>query len=327
MLDDIYFDPCYGKLYEKAEQGTAVNWEYSGLEGKIRHQFILRKIPTQLEGEWFDVVTPYGYGGPMVKHVAEGYTRQDLTEAFSAAFGKYCRDNHIVSEFVRFHPLANNAGDFRAVYDVSFNRHTCGTNLRDYSDPVKEEFSKSCRKRIRQALNKGVSWRITQAPQQLDGFKKVYYATMDRNEAGEYYYFDDAYFADCIRLFGSKLLLIEAIYQEQTIAAGLYFLSGKTIHVHLSGTLTQYLELSPAYILRYAAAVWGKENGYEWIHHGGGKSADLEDSLYLFKKKFAANTAFDFYIGKKIWDPDVYDALCNLRTTAPNPGFFPQYRG
>ena len=326
MVSDIYFDPAYGKLCEKTEGGEIVFWKYSGPEGEIVHQFIIREISVEYAENWFDIITPYGYGGPLIQTLGEGYEKKQLVDAFQKAFEQYCCEHNIVSEFVRFHPLLNNADDFQGVYEVSFNRHTLGTNLKDYSDPIAIEFSKGCRKIIRQALNKGIYWRITKSPRSLEIFKKIYYSTMDRNCADEYYYFDDSYFEECLQILKNNILLVEAIYCEKTIAAGLYFVFDKTIHAHLSGTLTEYLALSPAYILKYCTVLWGKENGYELIHYGGGKSADTQDSLFKFKEKFAQTTKFDFYIGKKIWNVEKYYELCSLFNKKEMMDFFPAYR-
>ena len=119
---------------------------------------------------------------------------------------------------------------------------------------------------------------------------------------------------------------METFFNNEVIAAGLYFISNKIIHVHLSGTLKEYLNLSPAYILRYAITMWGKENGYEMIHHGGGRTASREDTLFQFKKQFAKNTDFEFYLGKKIWNQEVYNELCQAADVDKDEEFFPAYR-
>ena len=90
--------------------------------------------------------------------------------------------------------------------------------------------------------------------------------------------------------------------------------------------IKEYLHLSPAYILRYAITKWGKENGYELIHHGGGRSSNEDDSLYLFKKQFAKNTRFDFYLGKKTWNIEIYNELCNKKGVSKESDYFPAYR-
>lgn len=323
---DIYFDENYGKLYENIENGKAVCWKYEGKEGTVSHQFLLRQIPIKTAKSYFDIVTPYGYGGPVIEKISDGYTNCRLVSAFENEFKKYCNDNSIVSEFVRFHPIINNAEVFSSVYNAKCIRNTLGTNLRDYENPIESEFSKNCRRNIRKALNKGVSYKVTQKPENIDAFKEIYYSTMDRNNASDYYYFDDRYFEDCLKYFKDNLVFIEAIFEDKTIAAGLYFTYDKTIHIHLSGTLSEYLYLSPAYILRYAVALWGKENGFERIHHGGGKSNAPDDSLFKFKKQFAQNTEYDFCVGRKIWDKEKYDELCLITGADTESDFFPAYR-
>src|SRR5699024_2011904 len=142
--------------------------------------------------------------------------------------------------------------------------------------------------------------KVIEKPTDVSKFKQFYYSTMDRNSASNYYYFNDSYFNKCLEYFRDNLLLVESIYQGQTIAMGFYFIYENIIHIHLSGTLSEYLHLSPAYILRYGVTEWGKENGYSLIHHGGGRTNDVKDSLYTFKKQFGNNTDFKFHIGKKI---------------------------
>ena len=36
------------------------------------------------------------------------------------------------------------------------------------------------------------------------------------------------------------------------------------------------------------------------------------DSLFLFKKQFASNTNFDFYVGRKVWMPEKYIDICRF---------------
>lgn len=326
MYEDIYFEPNYGKLYEKIENGKADIFLYEDENGIISNQFIKREIPIKIDqNKYFDIVTPYGYGGPIIEKVEKG-REEILVEQYYKKFKEYCEKNSIVSEFIRFHPILENAKDFEKIYNIQCIRKTLGTDLKKFENPIASEFSKSCRKNIRQAVNKGVSYKITKSPENLSSFEKCYYSTMDRNHATDYYYFPKDYFDSILRKFSRNIILVEAIYKGKTIASGLYFVYNKTIHIHLSGTLSEYLYLSPAYILRYAVTLWGKENGYELIHHGGGRSNSPEDSLFKFKKQFAKNTEFDFCIGKKIWNEKIYNKLCEIRNVDKNEEYFPAYR-
>ncbi|KNY26378.1 GNAT family N-acetyltransferase [Pseudobacteroides cellulosolvens] len=325
-MNDLYFESSYGKLYEKVENGVSEVFEFKSDYGIVSHMFIKRQVPLKIdEKTYYDIITPYGYGGPIIEWCEEG-RRKELVNDFCLALNQYCNKNNIVSEFVRFHPIIGNAQDFIDYYDVEHIRNTIGTNLEQYGDPFQSEFSKSCRKNIKKALRNGVSFEIIEKPSDVDDFIKVYYSTMKRNKADDYYYFDEEYFKHCIELFGKNIVLVKAIYKELTIAMGFYFIYDKTIHIHLSGTLNEFLYLSPAYILRYAITIWGKEKGYKLIHHGGGRSNDIDDSLYLFKKQFGCNTEFRFYIGKKIWNEEINSRLCEIVGADRNSKFFPAYR-
>lgn len=325
---DIYFDENYGKLYEKIENGKAEIFNFNCEIGEIKNLFIKREIPIYAgDTKYYDVITPYGYGGPIILNCLKD-KKEELVQRYLEEFSKYCFENNIVSEFIRFHPLLKNVKDFEKIYDVSCIRKTLGTNLKDFDDPVESEFSKSCRRNIRKALNKGVTFEVIEKPEPDDigDFKKIYYSTMDRNKAKDYYYFDEDYFEKILTYFKENVITVKAIYENKIIAQGLYFVYGKYIHIHLSGTLSEYLYLSPAYVLRYAVTLWGKENGYEMIHHGGGRTNSVDDGLYKFKKGFGRKSEFDFYIGRKVWNKKVYDELCDIKGIDKNIEFFPAYR-
>lgn len=249
-----------------------------------------------------------------------------MLENYETNFKEYCNQNNIISEFVRFHPIFQNALDFEKMYNPIYMRKTLVTNLKDYENPVQAQFSKNSRKSIRQAINKGITYNIVEAPNDLNSFKEIYYETMKRNNATDYYFFADKYFEALLKYYKNNLVLIEAVFEGKIIAVCLYFIYNKLIHVHLSGTLNEYLNLSPEYILQYAITLWGKENGYELIHRGGGRSNSEEDSLYLFKKNFAKLETRDFYISKKIWNNKIYNKLCELKNVKKDEEFFPAYR-
>lgn len=321
---DIYFDENYGKLYEKIENGTSIVFKHESELGKIQHQFIKREIPIHTNNDtYFDIVSPYGYGGPIIIETSD---RDALVAEFEKKFKEYCQEKNIVSEFIRFHPVIQNNKDFETIYDVDGIRNTVGTNLKDFDDPFQAEFSRSCRKNVRRALRNDVSFKITEKPDDIKSFLEIYYSTMDRNSAQNYYYFDEEYFNKNLEYFKDNLLIVEAIYEEKTIAMGFYYIYNEYIHTHLSGTLSEYLKLSPAYVLRYALTQWGKEQGYHLIHHGGGTTNDPEDSLFKFKKQFGNNTEFEFHIGKKVWNEEIYDSLCSENNIDKNIEFFPAYR-
>lgn len=306
---DLYFEEKYGLLYEDIERGKCEIFEYHSGFGVVRHLFIKRPIPVSLKGElYYDLVTPYGYGGPVILE-CDKQNRKVLVKEFEHSFADYCRKNNIVSEFVRFHPVLQNAQDFCNCYELTFRRKTTGTNLRDYEEPIKNEFSKSKQKSIQKAIQAGLEYKVTLKPENLDDFQKIYHDTMKRKNAEEVYFFGKEYFSRLLEYLGEHVLLVEVIHKDKVIGMGLNFVYGKMIHIHLSGTCQEFQYLAPSVMLRYALVQWGKNRGIELIHEGGGRSSSLDDPLYVFKKQFGKNTDFNYYVSSKIWDEKRFEAL------------------
>ncbi len=322
---DIYFEPDYARLYE-TDDSKAVEYRFECEYGIITNLFLKRKIelPSPDGARYYDIMTPYGYGGPVIHSTTD---QDKLIAAYMESFKAYTERENIIAEFVRFHPIIGNGVDFRSAYDAIYDRKTVGTNL-TFDNVIEAEFSKHKRRDIRRILkNPDIRYEVDEDPETLDDFVEIYYSTMDRDDADDYYYFDKSYFRTMHEKFKGHITTGKVFLGEKLIAMGVYFRYGKYLHAHLSGTLSEYLEYSPAYILKYALAIYGHEKGYEVIHYGGGTSRSEENGLYKFKREFGKNTVFDFYIAKKVWNPDVYRQICEAAGVDIHSDFFPAYRG
>lgn len=327
LLIDIYFNKSYGALYEKTENGSCETFEFRNSLGMVRHMFVKREIPIALEGvtSYYDLITPYGYGGPIMDAVNDS-VKQKLATDFIHAFGDYCSSGNIVSEFIRFHPVLNNVADFIGSYDTVFMRNTIQTRLMATEDPLMSEYSASVRRDIRKGLKRGVEYKVIVNPDNLDRFRDLYFQTMKRNNADEYYYFDEDYFTQCLRLLGPQLVIVEVTWQGTLVAMSLNFVSNDLLHVHLTGSLEEYHHLYAPNILQYALMEWGMQNGIQLIHHGGGRTNETDDKLYLYKKKYGKGEELEFHIGKKIWNQEIYTKLCQKAGVKEEGSFFPAYR-
>lgn len=324
---DVYYLPEYGKLCETMEEGECKTFDFKSKAGHIMNMFIKRPVPWDVDGEqFFDIVTPYGYGGPIILDCID---KDTLMYEYATEFQKYCEEERIVSEFIRFHPVFENYRDVDDSFGVTYSRHTVGTNLLDFDDPVQKEFAKSLRRDNRRATEMGVTVTLHPEPEDLAVFRKLYEETMDRNHADGMYYFSDEYYHILETDLRPFILEIQLHYQSEIIASEIYFTAGDILHAHLLGSNTKMLELKAGGLIEAAAAIWGKEHGYRYIHHGGGRSSDSEDTLFKYKKKFGKNTEFDFYIGRRIWNEEVYEALVQKRLEQgpiKDKDFFPIYR-
>lgn len=321
---DIYFEPDYARLYE-TDDNKAVEYSFECEYGIITNLFLKRNVDIQISDgiQYYDLVTPYGYGGPVIHSATD---KEKLIAAYMENFKSFTARENIIAEFVRFHPIIGNALDFKEAYKAIYDRKTVGTTL-TYEDVIGTEFSKHKRKDIRRIFkNPEIRYEIDENPTSLDDFVEIYYSTMDRDGADDYYYFDKFYFQHMLESFRGHITTGKVFLGEKLIAMGVYFRYGKYLHAHLSGTISEYLKYSPAYILKYALAIYGHEKGYEVIHYGGGSSRSEENGLYKFKREFGKNTIFDFYIAKKVWNEEVYKSICDAVGANINTEFFPAYR-
>ena len=325
-FEDIYFDPNYGELCELTEEGVAETYFFECPQGAVRNMFIKRTLPVSIDPEqkYFDIVSPYGYGGPLI--VDSQGDKNGLVRSYNAAFMEYCNANNIISEFVRFHPILKNHIDFKDVYRTIHMRKTVVTYLDPEDDILLDHFSKSARKNINRAIREGVKVEVIEEPEDLSSFTEIYYDTMERNDADDYYYFPKEYFEGICRLLRDYTINVNIYVDNTRIASGVYFIYGKIMQIHLSGTKREYLHLSPAYLLRYAAMNWAKDHGVEIVHHGGGTTNDPDDTLLRFKQRFSKDENIDYYVGQKIHNEEVYNKLVH-RACVKDKGYFPVYRG
>jgi len=261
------------------------------------------------KGVYYDLETPYGYGGPL-------YDNLDARElkAFRKWLKDWCRENRIVSQFVRFHPLRKNAPSTVGFFDeVRYMHHTIFMDT-ETEDVIVENMDSKNRNMVRKARKNQVEIVVDEALEQLPAFKEIYKETMDYHNASEMYYFSDEYYDYLRTEMKDNIVLLLAKYEGKPISASLFFYNKDYMHYHLSGTLLEYRKLAGANLLLFEAACLAAKKGIKEFHLGGGLSED--DSLYGFKKQFSKPGVVDFYIGKTIFMEDEYRELLKIRNEA-----------
>lgn len=256
---------------------------------------------------WFDWETPYGYGG----YLTEG----KITEEFLKEFGKqlkiYCQRKHIVSEFVRFHPLLGN----EKIYGVGESSEKAYLKDAVYIDTTnKELIMKNMDSKNRNMIRKAVKNHITivmDHGERLNEFLRIYKMTMDYHEADYYYYFEPEYFKYLTNYMVSYCCFFYAFYEQKVISSALFFYNDRYMHYHLSGTDRDYCRFGAMNLLLYEAACFACREGIEKLYLGGG--VEVQDTLFGFKKQFNRQGQIPFYIGRTIFDREAYEGLLNLR--------------
>ena len=272
------------------------------------------KIP---EKTYYDLATPYGYGGWLI----EG----EVSEELFAEYEVWCLKNSIISEFVRFHPLIKNHEACKNDYEVFQLGEVV---FMDLTSPtvIWENMVRECRNRIRKAIKNGITIHNGRTPDIYKVFRNIYNRTMDAVDAEKYYYFGESFYQSVLEDLSDNAQVFFAVKDNVVIAASIILTANGKINYHFSGRLQEYSSLAPMNLLLYKVALWGYGNGYKTFHLGGGVGSK-KDSLFQFKRKFYKKDLNSFFIGKKIFDEDIYKKMMNLRNEIENVGFFPEYRG
>ena len=255
-------------------------------------------------GQYFDLETPYGYGGPL----ADGDVPAELQEQFRTELTDYCRQEHIVSQFVRFHPLLHNHDMLTGIFETRYLRDTVYI---DTGSPelIMSNMDSKNRNMVRKAMKNGVT--VEQRPiEDFGEFMKMYEETMLRDNADEYYTFHEDYFASQKSLKDNACIFY-AMMEGKPVAGSIMYFNEQFIHYHLSGSHAEYRQFAPTNLLLYEVACWASEKGIKKFHLGGGMASD--DNLFGFKKQFNKNGRLPFVVGRTIFDREAYDELLQLR--------------
>lgn len=271
------------------------------------------KIPTN---KYYDFVTPYGYGGWLIE--GDG----DVSELFSE-YEEWCRKNGIVSEFLRLHPILFNHKRLGDAYNLKNIGKTIAMDLSS-QDAVWNNITSKNRNMIRKAEKNGVVIKTACDDKTYDNFIEIYNATMERDNADKYYYFERGFYTALQHDLRDNSVIFYAENPEGEMlgASIMLFCNGKLTY-HLSGVKAEFRDLAPTNLLLYKAALWGVNKGCHTFHLGGGVGA-REDSLFNFKKSFYRGEPCDYYIGKKIFDKETYDKLSAIN--GKQSDYFPMYR-
>ena len=253
----------------------------------------------------FDLETPYGYGGPLV----DGIFPVNSQQAFLYELCEYCKDENIVSQFVRFHPLMNNHKEFGL---ITQNRYLHDTIFMDTSSAelIFSNMDSKNRNMVRKANNAGIQV-IKRPLSDYQAFFEMYSETMRQHNADEYYYFCEKYFAFIESALKDNAAIFYALLDHKPVAGAMFLFNEKTMHYHLAGMVQEYRNLAAGNLLLYEAALWAARNGITRLHLGGGLNKN--DNLFGFKKQFNKNGLLPFYIGRTVFCEQTYDLLLQVR--------------
>lgn len=313
------------RVYENLGEGKIFFAYYEHSEGvNVIYPFIRREIP---DTTMYDITTIYGYSGPVLaSNSSVKFHGGSVVQGFNTEFNKYCIENNIVSEFIRFHPLIQNHMLFQDIYNTTYVRDTVKMDL-DSADQVWNNIHSKKRNMIRKASKNNVEVNILESPskQEVEEFYHLYIETMKKQEASADYFFEFDFFYNTFKLLEEKALLVNAVYEGEVVSSSIILLSYPYGHYHFSGTNPKGLRVAANDLLLYEVSMHLLNRGYKEFHLGGGYK-DNSDPLFKFKKRFSKEGSIPFYVGKKVHMQEEYKRITVEKGNDLNTEFFPSYR-
>ncbi len=198
-------------------------------EVTIIDPFIVRKIPLA-ENDDYDIISPYGYAGPLSNMPAD----ESTWTLFGQMFTSSMIDSEYVSGFFRMHPFL---ADLQGMQYMSSQKagEIVVMNLAEGHDWQKD-LDRQCRVHIRMANENGLEFRTGKSNDEVSEFFRLYSDTMIRTEAESKYRFSHKFIDSLLKINEAQLLqcyhgdkMISGAIGLEFTGISTYFLTGSDI--------------------------------------------------------------------------------------------------
>jgi hypothetical protein len=333
---DCYHLWAYHDLARRQGEGEPFLFFFQD-RGRFAALPLLRRPVSEVRGledcRQADATSAYGYPG-VVTGMRPG---DEAAEPFRAAFQQALRERleelGVISVFIRQNPLIDSGWMLRGMDCRDVRGLTVAIDLTRPEQEQLAGYRRDHRYDVRRAVKNGAVVRADPGFERIDAFIRMYTQTMDAAGAEAYYYFSREYFLDLKSLLGDRVTLLFCEQGENVISGGMFLKYNGVIQYHLSGTDAEFLKFRGGMKLVIdRMRSWGTQNGYRWLHLGGGLGAQ-RDSLFDFKAGFS-QTYLPFQASKIVVDRAAYRDLVARRgqwvsrhhLDDPANEFFPEYR-
>lgn len=322
---DVFYLNSYVKAFQEQGQGTPVLIYYEHEGQRAMNVIMKRDIAEDVhfqgileQNKYYDLSTPYGYGG----FLSDGSLSAQIVKEYE----EYCTDKGYLCEFVRFSLLSDYINYFHGICET--HSHNIIRSLDISLEDMLSDFEHKVRKNLKRAEKNHLQIIVDDTTRYLDDFLKIYYGTMDRTDAKKDFYFKRSFF-EILNSMNENCLYFHVLYEDKIISSELVLYGPQNCYSFLGGTNRKYFDLRPNEFLKFSIIKWAKDKGLKNFVLGGGYGAD--DGIYRYKKSLSPHGVADFYIGKKIYNQELYQKLVELRKTSSetfdqNSSYFPLYR-
>ncbi|WP_373031371.1 GNAT family N-acetyltransferase [Sulfurovum sp.] len=320
----IYHDPYYiksleGVIGDSAElfvletDGSTIYYPY--FKKSINKLSLFLRSPNT-NVELFDIVSSWYYGGPIASTPSPS---KSLLDCFHLEFSRYCANNNIISEFIRFDANIKNY-KFYNKDNVEFNRETVCVDLRKSKNEILNNTSSANRRALRKSKKMGYVIRDVSCEDDNSWrqFWEIYNSEMKRKKAPKHLFFKLDFFIK-IRSLGDRKVKLLVAEKDSKMTGGFIVVFDENYAFHfLSASNPDHWDGRVNNLMFTEALFWAQRHGCLVFDFMGGRLG-----VFKFKKNFSSLRA-KFYTYKAIHNSLVYNELCEQ--SPDGTGFFPAYR-
>jgi hypothetical protein len=322
---DVFYLSEYVKAFQNHGDGVPLLFYCEGKDTRGINVVMQRDIALDKNflnklaiNTYFDISSPYGYGGWLF----EGRHPEIIEDLYI----DFCKNSGYICEFVRFNLFNGYEKIFKGESET--RTHNVVRALDLSSTEIVESFDRKVRKNIRKACKSGLSIEVDKDGKNLNDFLNIYYGTMERSNADKNFFFDENFFKELTSTTNNSVFF-HVLHEGKVISTELVIYGSEYSYSYLGGTDKDYFNLRPNDFLKNEIINWSKENGLKGFVLGGGYGGD--DGIFNYKRSFAPNGIYDFYIGRRIFNKDKYNELIDIKSQTKvecsDSNFFPLYRG
>lgn len=318
---DFYHTYDYHKV-SAAQNELPLLLEYTDGEQKIYIPLIKRPIPNT---PYFDITSAYGYVGPVYNNtISPNFDNFNFAKHLKAFF----QDENIIAVFSRLNPfIASQDLILKDIGDINNLGDIVTLDLTQSLDVQRSLFSKTTKRHINKCRKLFDVYSST-SESDIAEFIALYYENMERVNANKNYFFSEAYFFNILKNSKAEIDILFARdkIDNTVVSAAMMLKTNRIIQYHISGTKTDFLNVSPVKLLIDEMRIKGTEEGFHLFNLGGGLG-NKEDSLFHFKASFS-KTFNPFKVWKYVVNQAIYDKLVASRASQIdlNSKYFPLYR-
>lgn len=297
-----------------------------GRGSHVLYAFLQRPVTrdacgNRVTGEYYDVVAPLLYGGPLLR-LADGADEAAVMEEFWRCFRDWAGRESVISEFHRANPVTGWSASY-----PGRRREQAPHVVKSIGGRTEQELlldaSKGFRRTVRKAEEAGMTIEVDRSGERQGVFAELYYQTMQRNHADARFYYDQQFFDMMHSCFPGRVAYLFAISQGEAVSGEMLLFCGETAYSLLGGTAQAGLKSGANSFLSHRAFLYAQARGVHDYVLTGGVTNTEEDPLLRYKVSMARAGRRDYFTAEQVIDDAAY---ARLSTCVTETGFFPAYR-